>query len=89
MLIRDVPDEVHARLQARAQDSGLSLQRFLLRALADVAERGEIASAVAEWERLARGRGPRVDTAWVADDVRVVRDDRGESLDSVIDVARR
>ena len=89
MLIRDVPDEVHERLQSRAQASGLSLQRFLLRALADVADRGEIASAVAEWERLARQRGPRADAAWVADDLRAARDDRGQALDDVIDVARR
>ena len=89
MLIRDVPDEVHARLQARARESGLSLQRFLLQALGDVAARGQIASAVAEWERSARQRGARVDTAWVADDLHAGRDERGQALDGVIDVARR
>ncbi len=37
--VRDVPDDVHAALRARAALAGLSLSQYLLRTLTEVAER--------------------------------------------------
>ena len=37
LLVRDVPEDVHARLQRRAERSGQSLQQFLTAELARVA----------------------------------------------------
>ncbi|MCB9391004.1 MAG: hypothetical protein H6512_16040 [Acidimicrobiia bacterium] len=39
--IRDVPDDVHANLIAAAEADGLSLTRYLLRELGDVARRAQ------------------------------------------------
>ena len=36
ILVRDVPDTVHARLQSRAAQRGISLQRLLVEALEQV-----------------------------------------------------
>lgn len=85
VLIRDVPDDVHVRLQARAEALGLSLQRYLVQALADVANRGDIASAVSEWEQRARSSS-RVDTVWAVDDIHAARDARAAAVDGVVNV---
>ncbi len=50
--VRDVPDDVHAALRARAALAGLSLSQYLLRTLTEVAER----PTVAETLRAASGR---------------------------------
>jgi plasmid stability protein len=52
--IRDVPDEVHAALRAKAVLAGLSLSEYLLREVSRVAERPDVA------ELLKRG----VDRDW-------------------------
>jgi plasmid stability protein len=40
--IRNVPEDVNEKLKQRAADRGQSLQQFLLRELADVAERSPL-----------------------------------------------
>ena len=51
--IRDVPDEVHGTLKARAAREGMSLSDFLKRELRHAAER----PTMAEWlERVGRSR---------------------------------
>lgn len=46
--IRDVPDDVHAALAAAARAHGLSLTRYTLRELEQVARRDELVRANAE-----------------------------------------
>jgi len=89
VLVRDVPADVHARLQARATARGVSLQRFLLEALAEVAERAGVAEAVTEWESLARARASRADVSWAPADLDAVRVERADSVDSVTSGRRR
>jgi antitoxin FitA len=45
--IRDVPDEVHRTLRARAAAAGLSLSAYLLAELTRVAERPPVADVLA------------------------------------------
>jgi plasmid stability protein len=44
--VRDVPDDVHAALRARAALAGLSLSQYLLRTLTEVAERPTVAETL-------------------------------------------
>ena len=44
--IRDVPDEVHASLRARAALVGLSLSEYMLREAERIARRPELADAI-------------------------------------------
>jgi plasmid stability protein len=46
--IRNVPEDVNEKLKQRAADRGQSLQQFLLRELADVAERSPLEKRWAE-----------------------------------------
>jgi plasmid stability protein len=57
VLIRNVPDELHAALQRRADAAGQSLQQFLLAELARLATAPSIDDVIA---RIARHRGGRV-----------------------------
>ena len=57
VLVRDVPESVHARLQARAEERGQSLQQFLAAELRRLAERPSLDEVLA---RIATRKGGRV-----------------------------
>ena len=57
--IRDVPDEVHRTLRARAAATGQSLSAYLLAELTRVAERPPVADVLAR--AAARHGGARID----------------------------
>jgi antitoxin FitA len=56
VLVRDLPDDVHARLQRRAETQGQSLQRFLSTELTRLATAPSMSDVLA---RIARHKGPR------------------------------
>jgi hypothetical protein len=62
VLVRGVPDDVHAQLQRRAEAAGQSLQQYLTAELTRLATAPTMADVL---ERIARRRGGRVglDTA--------------------------
>lgn len=68
--IRNVPDDVHRELRARAAAAGMSLSDYALRELERVAER----PAVAELLARAGTRSGSVDLEAVVDAVRSGRD---------------
>lgn len=57
ILVRDIPDEVHAALQRRAGQRGQSLQQYLAAELARLAERPSVDEL---FSRVSRRRGGRV-----------------------------
>ena len=57
VLVRDLPSEVHARLQRRAESRGQSLQQYLVVELRRLAERPTIDEVL---DRIDRRRGGRV-----------------------------
>lgn len=57
VLIRDLPDEVHAALQRQARSSGRSLQQYLAAELRRLAERPSINDML---DRIERHEGGRV-----------------------------
>jgi hypothetical protein len=68
--IRDVPDDVHAELTRMAEEVDMSLNKFLLAELRQIALRGRNVDVV----RRARGRsGPRLSTADIVDELRTAR----------------
>jgi len=71
VLVRGVPDEVHAELQRRAARNGQSLQQYLARELELLARRPELEDVL---ERIAGRRGGRVGLEQA---VRDLRDERG------------
>lgn len=56
VLVRDVPDEVHAALQRRAEQRGQSLQQYLASELARLAERPSVDELIARVSRRSGGR---------------------------------
>lgn len=66
LLVRDLPDEVHAELQRRAQRHGQSLQQYLTDELRRLAARPELDDVL---DRIERRRGGRVGLAQAADDL--------------------
>lgn len=70
--VRDVPDDVHAALRARAVAAGMSLSDYVLRALTEVAAR-PAASDVLKW---AADRSGGASTADIVAAVRADRDGR-------------
>jgi antitoxin FitA len=66
LLVRDVPDDVHAALQRRAERRGQSLQQFLTSELRRLAERPSVGEVL---DRIERRRGGRVGLAQAADDL--------------------
>lgn len=64
VLVRDVPDEVHAALLRRAERSGRSLQQLLLAELTRIAERPTIEEVL---DRVERRRGGRAGLTRVAE----------------------
>jgi plasmid stability protein len=73
VLVRDLPDDVHAHLQRRAQAEGKSLQQYLAQELTRLANTPTLDDVLA---RIGRRRGGKVgfDTA-----VRDLDDERGRS----------
>jgi hypothetical protein len=57
VLVRDLPDEVHARLQQRAEAEGKSLQQYLAGELTRLATTPTLADVL---ERIGRRRGGKV-----------------------------
>jgi hypothetical protein len=57
VLVRDIPDEVHAGLQRRAQAAGQSLQQFLATELTRLATTPTMDEVL---DRIGRHRGGRV-----------------------------
>ncbi len=66
VLVRDVPDEVHAALQRRAEQRGQSLQQYLAGELKRLAGRPSLDEVL---ERIARHRGGRVGLQQASEDV--------------------
>ncbi len=66
ILVRDLPDEVHATLQHRAEDRGQSLQQYLASELTRLAERPTPEELFA---RVSRRRGGRVGLAQAVADL--------------------
>lgn len=56
VLVRNVPDEVHAALQRRAEQRGQSLQQYLASELARLAERPSVDELFARVSRRGGGR---------------------------------
>jgi antitoxin FitA len=66
LLVRDLPDDVHAALQRRAERRGQSLQQFLAGELRRLAERPSIDEVL---DRIDRRQGGRVGLRQAADDL--------------------
>jgi plasmid stability protein len=66
LLVRDVPDDVHAALQRRAERRGQSLQQLLSSELRRLAQRPSVDEVL---DRIERRRGDRVGLAQAADDL--------------------
>jgi plasmid stability protein len=73
VLVRDVPDDVHAALQRRAERRGQSLQQFLAGELRRLAERPGVDEVL---DRIERHRGGRVGLQQAADDLVAERERR-------------
>ncbi len=71
ILVRDVPDDLHATLQQRAQRSGQSLQQYLISELHRLAERPTLEEVLSE---IATRQGGRIGLAQAVDDLRQDRD---------------
>ena len=56
VLVRDLPEEVHARLQRRAESQGQSLQQYLVAELRRLAERPTIDEVLDRIDRRGGGR---------------------------------
>jgi len=56
ILVRDLPDEVHAALQRRAERRGQSLQQYLAGELSRLAERPSLDEILDEIDRRQGGR---------------------------------
>lgn len=56
VLVRDLPDEVHAQLQRRAENQGKSLQQYLAGELTRLAERPTLDEVLNRVERRNGGR---------------------------------
>ena len=72
VLIRDLPAEVHASLQRRAEAAGQSLQQYLTHELSRVARSPTLAEVM---ERIAQRSGGRVGFETAVDDL---ADERAE-----------
>jgi antitoxin FitA len=73
VLVRDVPEEVHARLQARAAERGQSLQQYLAGEMRRLAERPSMEEVLA---RIAARRGGVVGLEQAVADLTAERDRR-------------
>ena len=66
VLVRDIPEEVHAALQRRAEQRGQSLQQYLAGELTRLAERPSLSEVL---DRIERRRGGRVGLRQAAEDI--------------------
>jgi len=66
LLVRNIPEDVHAALQRRAERRGQSLQQFLAGELRRLAERPSIDEVL---DRIERHSGGRVGLQQAADDL--------------------
>lgn len=66
VLVRDIPDEVHAALQRKAQGRGQSLQQYLMSELVRLAERPSVDEL---FTRISDRRGGRVGLEQAAADL--------------------
>ncbi|MHB1738391.1 MAG: FitA-like ribbon-helix-helix domain-containing protein [Actinomycetes bacterium] len=73
VLIRDVPENVHARLQARAGERGQSLQQYLTSELRRLAERPSMDEVLA---RIATRHGGRIGLGQAVEDLAAARNHR-------------
>jgi plasmid stability protein len=55
LLVRDLPDDVHAALQQRAKRAGQSLQQYVTRELTRIAHRPSLGEVLDRIERRAGG----------------------------------
>lgn len=73
VLVRDIPDDVHAALQHRAKSRGQSLQQYLVTELRRLAERPSLDEVL---NRIDRRSGGRVGLARSAEDLSGARSQR-------------
>ena len=73
LLVRDLPDDVHAALQQRAERQGQSLQQFLTAELRRLARRPSVDEVL---DRIEQRHGGRVGLAQAAEDLREDRERR-------------
>ncbi len=73
VLVRDLPDGVHAALQLRAQRKGQSLQQFLASELTRLASQPSVEEL---FDRVGRRRGGKVGLQTAVDDLDSDRADR-------------
>jgi hypothetical protein len=66
ILVRDIPEDVHATLQRRAEQRGQSLQQYLAGELKRLAERPSMAEVL---DRIERRRGGRVGLGQAVEDL--------------------
>ena len=66
VLVRDIPDDIHAALQRRAERRGQSLQQFLAAELRRLAERPAMDEVL---DQISQRRGGRVGLRQAADDL--------------------
>lgn len=66
VLVRDVPDDVHAALQQRAERRGQSLQQYLAGELKRLVERPSLDEVL---DRIERRRGGRIGLRQAAEDI--------------------
>jgi hypothetical protein len=66
VLVRDIPDDVHAALQRRAERRGQSLQQYLAAELKRLAERPSLDEVL---DRVEKRRGGRVGLSQAAQDL--------------------
>jgi len=70
VVVRDLPDDVHAELQRRARQHGQSLQQYLTEELTRLMARPPMADVLA---RISSRRGGRVGLGQAADDIAAER----------------
>ena len=73
VLVRDLPEDVHADLQLRAEASGQSLQQYLSTELTRLARTPTMTEVLT---RIGRRRGGRIGLAEALSDLDEVRGDR-------------
>jgi len=78
VLVRDIPEEVHAVLQRRAQSRGQSLQQYLATELTSLAAQPSVEEL---FDRVGRRRGGRVGLRTAVDDLDAERADRADRAD--------
>ncbi len=79
--IRDVPDDVHARLRARAAAVGESLSDYLREEIEEIADRPAIADVLRRARR--RTVGPSVED--IVEAVRSGREERAAAIEAAIE----